>query len=77
MKITITFKDPDAVYDAVQQAVHATMPEGIKAHETEMLAEFRHKDISDELKHWIRYGEYLTVEFDLETKTAKVLELAR
>lgn len=77
MKIKVTLKDPDTMYDAVVDAVHKnlkTSVQGISNAEREALAgdriaEFQ-SDISDK---WMRYGEYLTVEFDTEAGTATVL----
>ena len=33
MKISITFKDPDAVYEAVRDAVRKTLPDGLSGTE--------------------------------------------
>jgi len=56
MKVSITFKTPDAVEWAVAD----------KENEDE---------IREKLKKWIRYGEQIIVEFDLEKMTATVKEI--
>ncbi len=59
MKFTITFKTPD-VLDELDRL------EDISEEE---------RSFADELvKRYVEYGEYIRVEFDTETKTAKVLE---
>lgn len=59
MKIKLTFKTPDAVYDALNDS-----------------------NIDDDVKRdriyagigkYVEYGEYLTVEYDTETKTMVVV----
>lgn len=56
MKIRITFKDPDAVEYAFEEA------------RVEM------KDYEHKLARFFEYNEYVTIEFDLESGAAKVLE---
>ena len=57
MKIQITFKSPDAVDFAV---------------EDQNLTEQR-EEIKKKLQKWLRWGEYVDIEFDLDEGTAKVL----
>ncbi len=75
MKIRITFKDPDAPYDAIQEAAKEQVEaiEGLDADEKESLVEGRVESIQEKLNPWIKYGEYITVEFDTEAKTATVI----
>lgn len=58
MTITIHFKTPDAVDYAL---------EDMEDDESEIL-------IREKLRKWIRYGECVSIQFDLETMTATVLE---
>lgn len=74
MKVTITFKDPDAVFDAARDAAMSSMPDGLSADERLMLERSRTNRICGQLSAWVRHGEYLTVEFDLEAGTARVVE---
>ena len=57
MKIQVTFKSPDAVNDAL---------------EDQDLTEQR-EEIKKKLQKWLRWGEYVDIEFDLTKGTAKVL----
>lgn len=40
----------------------------------EDLPEEYRDSIKDQLSKWIQYGEYVTIEFDLDKETATVLE---
>ena len=57
MKIQVGFKNPDAVNDAL---------------EDQDLTEQR-EEIKKKLQKWLRWGEYVDIEFDLDKGTAKVL----
>lgn len=74
MKIQITFKDPDVVYEAVRDAVtkEVNAIESLDADEKESLIETRTEKVNDKLDKWIKYGEYVTIEFDTEADTATV-----
>lgn len=73
MKLKITFKDPDGVYECVRDAVQETLPEGLSEEEADELLESRTENAEDALRKWIEWKEYLSVEFDTETGTATVL----
>ena len=82
MKIKITFKTPDVVEDAVREAAgccFATV-EGQTEDVNALLDIMGHANskefeshLKHELKHWIKHGEYVTIEFDTVAKTAVVL----
>lgn len=75
MKIKVTMKDPDTMFDAVQDAVKseiATM--NLPEDEQEALIELRTDKEREKLSKWFRYSEYLSVEFDTEKMTATVLD---
>jgi hypothetical protein len=75
MKLRLTLKDPDGVYEMIQEAAENQVEqiEGLNDDEKESLIESRREKISEQLQKWIEYGEYVHIEFDLETKTATVL----
>ena len=79
MKIKIQFKDPDAVYDPTLEAAQSQVRQiaGLSKDEQESLIETRQEALRDALKPWIKYGEYITILFDTDAKTATVLELER
>jgi hypothetical protein len=60
MIVNITFKTPDAVYYALKDD---EIPEDEK------------EDLEEFLGEYIKNGEYITIEFDTETKTATVRKL--
>lgn len=74
MKLTVTFKDPDVVYEAIRDAVKEEVDalESLDEDEKEALVETRSEKVSDILDNWITYGEYVTIEFDTVAKTAMV-----
>ena len=74
MKITVTFKDPDVVDDAVKEAVSASVAKlGLSEEEAEAVEELRRSAVRDVIGEWVSYGEYVTVEFDSDAKTAVVV----
>lgn len=64
MKLKITFKTPDAVDYAIRDTF-------IPAESDEDSVTI--KDIENKLSKWVKYGEMITVEFDLEAMTAEVV----
>lgn len=74
MKIQITFKDPDAVSNAIQDHVaHDVRSLLLDRNDALMVEAIRTEKANEALTPWIRGGEYLEVEFDTEAKTATVI----
>ena len=75
MIINITLKDPDGIYDSIQEAAKASLKlvEGLEQDEAESLLEPRFERIAESLKPWIEYGEYVRLEIDTDKKTATVI----
>ncbi len=75
MIIRITLKDPDGVYDSIREAAEQQVNsiEGLNGSEKASLIESRHTQIDKQLEPWIEFSEYVRLEIDLETKTAKVI----
>lgn len=71
--ITLTFKDPDGVYESTKDYIEESLPEGLDEDEKESLREIRRDKLNAALKKFVEYGEYLTVEIDLDAQTAKVI----
>lgn len=71
MKFTITFKTPDAVDEAVQEYLSVHEPD-------EGWTETEECEVEEELRgtfeEFIKFGEYVTIEFDTETRSATVLK---
>jgi len=78
MKIQLTFKDPDGVYDSVNMAVRDSLQEveGLTEKEKDFLQEERFNATMEWLsEHWCRWGEYLDVVIDTEENTATVIKM--
>jgi len=75
MKFKITMKDPDGVYDAIQEAAQASAREvkGLDNDELDALAASREGAIKEVCRKWISHGEYITIEIDTEEETATVV----
>lgn len=75
MKIKIHLKDPDGFYESIQQSVKESLKElsSLSPREKESIEEVRTEEVNDFLGKWVEYGEYVTLEFDTEAKTAVVL----
>ena len=75
MKLKLTLKDPDGVFEMIWEAAENQVlaMEGLGDDESESLIGSRHEKISEQLKPWIKYGEYVSIEFDTEEGTATVL----
>lgn len=68
MKISITFKSPNAVADAIDREIDHDLDD----YEAEELVE----QWSEKFKKWVRYGELITIDFDLDAGTATVQEVS-
>jgi len=75
MKIKVTMKDPDGVYDSVKDTIKESVDslEGLSDDEKEELVDTRFEDEMEKLKKFFKYGEYLTVEVDTDTQEARVV----
>jgi len=76
MKFKIQMKDPDGVYESVDDAAKESVNaiEGVSEQERKDLIESRREEFYQHIKRWFKYGEYLTVEVDTETNTIRVCE---
>ena len=76
MKFTVTMKDPDTLWDSVNDAakMYAAGQEGLDEDEREAVAERRAEKLRDFASEWFTYGEYVSVEFDTDAGTATVLK---
>jgi hypothetical protein len=76
MKVQVTLKDPDALIDAVNDAVRADVAklEGLTDAEREAVFEVRSDKAHRDVGKWFAHGEYLTVEVDTEANTATVVK---
>lgn len=79
MKFRVQMKDPDGPSDCLQEEAERLVNEisgvkdGLDADEIEQLVESKREKLQAFARKWMRYGEYLTVEFDTEAGTATVV----
>lgn len=74
MKIRVTFKDPDVVADEIERCVSADVATlGLSKVEADAVAELRAEKVVEFVSKWVKYGEYITVEFDTDAGTAVVV----
>lgn len=75
MKFNITMKDPDGVYDSVTEAAKESVKDMkiTDLDDADDILETRTDSLMEIIGEWFKYGEYLTVEVDTETKTIKVV----
>ena len=74
MKFKITLKDPDGVDNSIREyakSLFDNLP--LSEEEKNDCAYTREGVLHSELEKWIKYGEYITIEFDLVKKTATVV----
>lgn len=76
MKLRITLKDPDGVYDCIREASESSINEvtGLSVKELEDLVDDRRNELSEKCATWIKYGEYVSIEIDTDNGTAIVLK---
>ncbi len=78
MKISVTVKDPDGfsycVEEAVKDSVNAQTD--LDDDEKEGVIEHRTKKVWKELEKFVKYKEYVTIEFDTDAGTAVVTSRA-
>lgn len=75
MKFRCTFKDPDALHDQIRDAVTAEVEAmHLDEDEAEVLIEKRVEKVGEFCSRWIRYSEYITIEFDTNAGRADLVE---
>lgn len=76
MKFRITMKDPDGVWESIDEEAreHAKSISGLSKSERDCVMEDRRECLWSEIEEWIQYREYVTIEIDTEKRTATVLK---
>lgn len=72
MKLSITLKDPDGFWEAVDRAVKSQEDPEMDEDERESLRELRTEKTWRKLETWVDCQEYITIDFDTEAGTATV-----
>ena len=74
MKVKVFIKDTDVLQDAVEESVDDELKNsGLAEDEQEAVRELRIEKALGVANTWWEYGEYITVEFDTEARTARVV----
>lgn len=74
MKVRITFKDPDGPDDAIEEAFDNADDLPKDEEEREAVVEMRVEKLREALTDkWLPYGEYVTLEYDTEADTMRVV----
>lgn len=73
-KIIVTLKDPDVLYDSIEESIKDEKYGLSDEKEIEAVKEIRKDSIRDFCGKWCKYGEYFQIEFDFDNKTAKILD---
>jgi len=74
MIFRVTMKDPDVLYEAINDALKEDLSGFDDDDEREAIKEVRYEKIDAIASKWFQYGEYLTVEIDTKLNTIKVIE---
>lgn len=76
MIIELTFKDPDGVCACIEDKVNEVL-EPVKEHlsdsEIQEVFDIRRRELLDAISSWVAFDEYVTIEIDTKTNTARVL----
>lgn len=75
MKFQVHFKDPDALseaLEAVRDEIRSSM-EVLDSEEAEAIARLRSERMHEFASKWLKYGEYVTLEFDTGAGTCVVV----
>lgn len=75
MKFTVTMKDPDALCDAAQDAAKESLAkiEGLSDSERRAAQDARVSRLMEAGGYFFSFGEYLTIEIDVDDKSARVV----
>lgn len=78
MKIIIKLKDPDGVYESIQQIADQEVEKLVEASNGLLKAGDVEDTVGEKIREmtrsFVEYGEYVTIEIDTDTNTARVLK---
>lgn len=73
-KITVHIKDTDVLYDGITEVIDKELADsGLDEDEQEAIRDIRREKYDSVAEKWWEYGEYITVEFDTDTKEIRVV----
>ncbi len=74
MKYKLIIKSPDSIGDFIDEVAEYERPETIDNEEWDYIKDIRREKLAKKLEKWIGWQGYVTIQFDLDAGTAKVLE---
>jgi hypothetical protein len=74
MKIKIYLKDPDTLYDSINESVDSLKLD-LPEEELDAIKELRKEQYREIADDWFEYGEYVTLELDTDTREMRVIPL--
>jgi hypothetical protein len=76
VKIRVTMKNPDALHEAVREAVAGDMAKlELDDDERDSIAEMREEKTREFCKRWFKWSECITIEIDTIEGTCRVVEV--
>lgn len=75
-KFQVTMKDPDGSFESIREEAERqvnAMPD-LDDDERDTLIDKRVEKLNEFTEQWMEYGEYITIEFDTDAKTATVVK---
>lgn len=81
-KFRVTLKDPDGVFESVRDHAESIVAQAKQNHAVAELAagdwaESIQSSLNEKIERWVKYGEYVTIEFDTDAGTATVVEVVK
>lgn len=76
MKFLIMLKDPDGIYEGIQQAAIQTVryeAPHASAESKAAIAQHAQEKLTDFVYDWLEFGDYAFIAFDTDAKTAQLL----
>jgi hypothetical protein len=76
MKFQVTFHDPDALQDSLEEACRESVADllGLTPKEKDRLIESRVEKAFEDVEQWFDCQEYVTIEIDTDKGTAVVVK---
>jgi hypothetical protein len=72
MKFTVTFKTPSVIDDSILEALDTIEPE--EGWGDDGSYEVAEEELRGVVEEYVKFGEYVTIEFDTNTNSATVLK---
>lgn len=75
MKFRVMMKDPDGPYECIREAAEESLASmNLDDEDREAILPNRVRKLEECTDEWLKYGEYVELEFDTEEKTCTVVK---